>query len=115
MAFLDQVAQVRAFMAPVMDRQSDRTPVEYTLLVGSGDFAREERWRYGDSLHVATRVDSLGNETPVYAGGGWAPLRHLMADSSSVIRYFHPQTKIELVVPPVFPAVAPEIIVPRPR
>jgi hypothetical protein len=62
-------------------------------------------------------VDSLGNEKPVYVHGGWAPLRYVMErqDTTAGIRFFHPETKIELYLPPVFPSLAPEIVIPRPR
>ena len=115
--FLDQIAQVRAFMAPLAESPDRRLP-EYNLIVGSGpDDEREIRWRYGDSVHVSTVVDSLGNERPVYVHGGWAPLRYAMEkrDTTAGIRFFHPGTKIELIPPAVFPSLAPEIVIPRPR
>lgn len=114
MTFLQQIAEVRAFMAPVVDR----VPAELSLLIAeTPDDAREVRWRHGDSVQVATSVDSLGNGTPIYARGEWAPLRYVMArrESTSTIRFFHPETKIELLVPAMFPSVAPEIVTSRPR
>jgi hypothetical protein len=115
-AFLDQVAQVRTFMAPYLESPDRKLP-EFSLLVHpSADDVHEVHWRYGDSLHVATLVDSLGNERRQYQRGGWAPLRHVIAraDTTASIRFFHPDTKIELVLP-AFPVTAPEILVPRPR
>ena len=116
--FLDQLAQVRAFMAPFVESGAERKLPEYSLLVRSGDEGgeTEQRWRYGDSVHVATLVDSLGNERPIYVRGAWAPLRYLTTkrDTTGSIRFFHPETKIELVLP-VFPVMAPEILVPRSR
>lgn len=118
MTFLDQMAQARAFFAPIAERGADRGAPAFSLLIleEPGD-AREVAWSYGDSLHVATQVDSLGRATEVYARGGWAPIRYAMtnADSASTLKFFHPETKIELQLPQGFPSVAPEIIVPRPR
>jgi type VI secretion system protein ImpL len=113
--FLDQVAQLRAFMAPYVE--TDKGPASFSLLIKAGDEEREQPWRYGDSVHVATAVDSLGNGRPVYVRGGWAPLRYAIGtrDSTATIRFFHPDTKIELALPSTFPSVAPEILIPRPR
>jgi hypothetical protein len=115
-SFLDQVAQVRSFMSPFVESGAERRLPEYSLLVHIGDEDLEQRWRYGDSVHVATLVDSLGNEKPVYARGPWAPLRYarMKRDSTATIRFFHPDTKLELALP-VFPVTAPEILVPRTR
>jgi type VI secretion system protein ImpL len=115
-SFLDQVAQVRSFMAPFVESGSERKLPEYNLLIHAGDQDLEQRWRYGDSVHVATLVDSLGNEKAVYVRGAWAPLRYarMKRDSTATIRFFHPDTKLELMLP-VFPVMAPEIVVPRGR
>jgi hypothetical protein len=114
MDFLDQIAQVRQFMSPLLE--GDRALPRYTLLVRHGEENREVQWQYGDSLHVATAVDSLGNERRTYAKGGWAPLRYLMSqrDTTLSVKFFHPETKIEKVLP-VFPVIAPEIVLPRSR
>jgi len=120
LAFLDQVAKVRAFMAPYAESRGagrpDRQVPEFSLLIQSGtDDQREVQWKYGDSVHVSTLVDSLGNANPVYVHGGWAPLRHaviMRADTTTSIRFFHPDTKIEVMLP-VFPVFAPEIVVPK--
>ena len=114
--FLDQLAQVRTFMAPFVESGAERKLPEYSLLIRSGDEEREQRWRYGDSVHVTTLVDSLGNERPIYVRGAWAPLRYVTTrrDTTASIRFFHPETKIELVLP-AFPVMAPEIQVPRTR
>jgi type VI secretion system protein ImpL len=115
-SFLDQAAQVRSFMAPFVESGAERRLPEYSLLVHAGDEDLEQRWRYGDSVHVATLVDSLGNEKAVYVRGPWAPLRYARTkrDSTATIRFFHPDTKLELMLP-VFPVVAPEVLVPRTR
>ncbi len=114
--FLDQIATVRAFLAPIVE-SGDRQPAELSVLVAPhGDDAHEVRWRYGDSLHVATLVDSLGVETPVFARGGWAPIRYArQRRDSSNLRFFHPETKMELLLPVTFPYFAPDIVIPRPR
>ena len=90
---------------------------ELSLVVGSGDDQHEVRWHYGDSVRVATTVDSLGNERETYVRGAWAPLRYAMQnkDTTARIRFFHPGTKIELDLPKAFPTLAPEIVLPRAR
>jgi hypothetical protein len=110
------VGQVRSFMAPYVEPGAERRLPEYSLMLHAGADDLEQRWRYGDSVHVATAVDSLGNEKPIYVRGAWAPLRYarMPKDSTASIRFFHPDTKLELVLP-VFPVMAPEIVVPRGR
>jgi type VI secretion system protein ImpL len=133
--FLDQVAPVRAFMAPLVDNAGGGVPT-YSLLVGPRkddggavlelqiagrplpveDTEIDESWRYGDSLKVVTpRMDTTGTRTLFATGGGWSVLRFVQQKEVDVpIRFFHPETKTELVVP-AFPTVAPEILIPRPR
>lgn len=133
-AFLDQVAQVRAFMAPLLD--NERSVAAYSLLVGPRpkettaelelqvggrrlpveDVEIDESWRYGDSVKVVTpRVDTTGTRTVFATGGGWTLLRFVQQKAVNVpIRFFHPETKIELALP-TFPTTAPELLVPRPR
>ena len=112
--FLDQVSQVRAFLSPMLE--TDRALPRYSLLIHHGDEDREALWQYGDSLHVATTFDSLGNEKRTYAKGGWAPLRYLLVqrDSTVSIKFFHPETKIERMLP-LFPSAAPDIVPPKAR
>lgn len=115
--FLDQLSAVRSFMAPFAEA-SDRKSAGFSLVIrASADDEREVAWRFGDSVHVATAVDSLGNEEPIFFRGGWAPLRYVMQrrDSSATIRFFHPWSKVELAVPSLFPAAAPDIFIPRLR
>lgn len=112
-AFLDELAEVRPFLQPVLE--ADKGRPEYSVVIHSGDDEWTESWRYGDSLHVATLVDSLGNERQMYVRGGWAALRAaaMKRDSTQTIRFFHPRTAIELPIPAKWPAVAPDIVVPR--
>ncbi|HEU4995545.1 MAG TPA: type VI secretion system protein [Gemmatimonadaceae bacterium] len=115
--FLDQLSAVRSFMAPFVEA-SDRGSAGFSLVIrASADDEREVAWRFGDSVHVSTAVDSLGNEEPIYFRGGWAPLRYVMQrrDSSATIRFFHPWSKVELAVPSLFPTAAPDIFIPRLR
>jgi hypothetical protein len=114
-AFLDQVADVRPFLAPVLE--AEKGLPEYSVWVRSGDNEWGTRWRWGDSLHISTLVDSLGNERALYVRGGWAALRAWATnpDSTTTIKFFHPRTAAELVPPKEFPVVAPEIVLPGRR
>jgi type VI secretion system protein ImpL len=138
MAFLDQTAQVRTFLAPLMDmdRGLARPMPSYSLLIGPRkddgtgtileleiagrrlpveDAEIDEWWRYGDSVKVETpALDTTGMRTIYATGGGWSALRFVRQKAADVpIRFYHPQTKIELVMPE-FPTSAPDIILPRP-
>jgi type VI secretion system protein ImpL len=115
MAFLDQVEQARPFFGPVIEMEKGLP--EYSLAVHSGDSDWGTRWRWGDSLHVSTLVDSLGNERQMYVRGGWSALRAWATnrDSTASIRFFHPRTAVELVPPKQFPTAAPELGVPSRR
>jgi hypothetical protein len=114
-AFLDQVAAARPFFAPIAEMEKGLP--EYGVSVQAADNEWGTRWHWGDSLHVSTLVDSLGNERQMYIRGGWAALRAFATnqDSSSAIHFFHPRTAIELLPPKQFPTLAPEIIVPTRR
>lgn len=133
-AFLDQVAPVRAFMAPLVDIPGGAPT--YSLLIGPRkddgktvlelqiagrplpveDTEIDEMWRYGDSLKVVTpRMDTTGTNTVFATGGGWSVLRFVQQQGREVpIRFFHPETKTELILPK-FPTIAPEILIPRTR
>ena len=115
MAFLDQVASTRPFFGPVSE--IDRGLPEYGVAVHADDSDWSTRWRWGDSLHISTLVDSLGNERQMFVRGGWAALRAWATnhDSTASIRFFHPRTAVELVPPKQFPSVAPEILLPARR
>jgi type VI secretion system protein ImpL len=115
MAFLDQVAQVRAFLAPMMD--SPRALPRYTLLFGEGEFAHDEPWLYGGPIRVeAVDVEDAAHETGLTVSGAWAPLRFAVRENASYerIRFFDPETGEELKVP-AFPVSAPEIFRTGPR
>jgi hypothetical protein len=114
-AFLDEVGEIRSFLSPVVDAPKGKP--EYNVFVRSGDEEWTARWQYGDSLHVSTLVDSLGNERNLYVRGGWAALRAVATkyDTTGGIRFFHPRSAMELLMPTRWPLVAPEIVIPRGR
>lgn len=109
-AFLDQVAAVRAFMAPLMD--NPRRAPEFTLTIGEGDLQRVERWIYGQPVILSsTKEDALGAFEERTVTGGWSVLRAHRVGSGGVferVRIYHPDTKRELIAP-AFPTTAPEI------
>jgi type VI secretion system protein ImpL len=138
-AFLDQLAAVRSFVAPFVDSGSVRTVPAYSILatmsispdtlpnylldldVGGrqatvDENAIEHLWRAGDSVKVIlSPLDTSSARTLYAAGGNWAAVRFLRAAPAGMsVKAYHPETKLELQVP-VFPAVAPEILVPRSR
>ena len=111
--FLDQVAEVRQFLGPIVEAEKGKP--EYSVFVHSGDEDRVEHWRYGDSIHVTTLVDSLGNERALYVRGGWSALRAVATryDTTAMIRFFDPRSALELEYPARWPVAAPEIVVPK--
>jgi len=106
--FLDQLAKVRPFMAAFIDSGTVHRVPEYALLIGAGDDAREEPWRYGDSVVVGFTVRDSAEQPEFTPAGGWSPLRYVQRHGSVPVRFFHPDTKLELAIP-VFPSSAPEI------
>jgi type VI secretion system protein ImpL len=108
-AFLDQLAKVRPFVAAFVDSGTVHRLPEYALLIGAGEDVREEPWRYGDSVIVGFASTDSGDEPVFTPGGGWSPLKYVMRHGQMPVRFFHPDTKLELAVP-VFPSSAPEII-----
>jgi hypothetical protein len=138
-AFIDQMAPVRAFAAPFADSGAVRSAPAYSLLasaevspdtlptylldleVGGRQATLEQEpqqhfWRAGDSVKVVlSPLDTTRGHTLYAAGGAWAGLRFAQKPPVGMtVRVFHPDTKLELTVPP-FPAVAPEILIPRSR
>jgi hypothetical protein len=130
LGFLDHMGQARAFFAPML-REGNRSLPHYSLVVSPADTMvdvelhvggrilpldeaeREERWTYGDTVGVVTG----DSDAPAFSSaGGWSLVRLLQRAPSQVkVRVFHPDTKLELQVPSSFPALAPEIALPRPR
>jgi len=138
-AFIDQLAPVRAFAAPFADSGSVRTSPAYSLLANAissadslptflldldvggrqgtiEDTPQEHMWRAGDSVKVIlSPLDTAQARTLYTAGGAWAGLRFAQRPPAGVrVRVYHPDTKIELAMP-VFPGSAPEILIPRSR
>jgi hypothetical protein len=134
LSFLDQIAQVRAFLSPLLTESVRPMPrysivaaradtsVDAELNVGGRGFVldeigREERWQFGDSITIV-RDDSTATNTVFAAAGGWSVLQLAQRAKADVtLRFYHPDTKIELPFPSVFPATAPELVVagsPRP-
>jgi type VI secretion system protein ImpL len=126
-AFLDAMAPIRAFFAPLMD-VADKKPVEYDVLVAS-DTATDRQlavsgkevpvdsvphavaWRYGDRFSVMRR-DSTGRARLVYASNSsWSLLQ--MPKQASV-RFFHPDSRVELTPPAIYPTAAPDIVGAKP-
>src|SRR5205085_4946961 len=96
MAFLDQLAKVRPFVAPFVDSGTVHRLPEYALLIGAADDAREEPWRYGDSVIVGFASTDSGDAPIFTPGSGWSPLRYAMRHGQVPLRFFHPDTKLEL-------------------
>jgi type VI secretion system protein ImpL len=138
-AFLDQLAAVRSFVAPFVDSGPVRTVPTYSILATMSispdtlpnylldldiggrqttldDSAIEHTWRMGDSVKVIlSPLDTSSARTLYAAGGNWAAVRFVRAAPQGMtVRVYHPDTKLELSVPE-FPRVAPEILVPRSR
>jgi type VI secretion system protein ImpL len=108
-AFLDQLATVRPFVAPFVDSGTVHQLPEFTLLVGAGDDAREEPWRFGDSVIVGFVTTDSGDDPEFTPGGGWSPLKYAVRRGPVPVRFFHPDTKLELQLP-IFPSSAPDIV-----
>jgi hypothetical protein len=70
----------------------------------------EHFWRAGDSVKVTlTPFDTARSRTLFAAGGMWGMLRLAQTKPSGIdVRFFDPDTKIELPLP-AFPATAPEL------
>lgn len=139
-AFLDQLEQVRAFMAPHADAGAAHNVPEYSLMIGRGtatlsdsvaallqlhvgareltidDSEHDESWRYGDSVTVVLTPLDTSKARPMFAArGGWALLRFAQQPRGLArVRFYHPDTKVGLVLP-AFPTSAPELVVPRTR
>lgn len=138
-AFVDQLAPVRALAAPFADSGSIRAAPAYSLLATASisadslptylldlevggrqatieDTPLEHMWRAGDSVRVIlSPLDTAKARTLYAAGGTWAGLRFAQRPPTGmIVRAYHPDTKIELAVP-VFPGSAPEILIPRSR
>lgn len=136
-AFIDQLAAVRAFVAPFVDSGSVRAVPAYSLTAAAtitpdtlpnylldldiggrlatvDESALEHSWRAGEPVKVVlSPLDTSSARTLYSAGGSWAAIRLLQAAPKGMtVRVYDPDTKLELSLP-VFPAVAPEILVPR--
>ena len=74
----------------------------------------ERVWRSGESVKIVlSPLDTAPAQTLYEARGAWAALRFAQRPPSGVtVRLYHADTKLPLVVP-VFPTVAPEILIPR--
>lgn len=130
-AFLDQMAQIRPFLSPMLNGGGRRIP-QYSIVSAPADstvyaelsiagrshaldvLGREERWQFGDSVSVVLE-DSARTTTIFAAAGGWSALRLAQGTHQYVsLRFYHPDTKVELAFPASFPVTAPEIALPRP-
>jgi type VI secretion system protein ImpL len=139
MLFLDQMTQVRPFLAPYVDGGARRAVPEYAVgvsvrvhpdsvpmeevevLIGPRrvalvDGVRDQPWRYGDSVRVVlTPFDTAQTREVFAAGGNWSALRFAQRPPPNLtVTLFHPDTKMEVRVP-YFPITAPDILIPRPR
>jgi type VI secretion system protein ImpL len=137
--FIDQLAAIRALVAPFTDSASVRSTPAYGLIatarispdtlpthlldleVGGrqatiDETGQEHVWRSGDSIKVIlSPLDTASERTLYVAGGAWAALRFAQSQPAGIkVRIYHPDTKLELTVP-AFPITAPEILVPRSR
>jgi hypothetical protein len=130
-AFLDQIGQVRAFLAPFVDSGVTRKGPEFTLVVSAGkDSAsdrmlevggqglaigrdeHEEEWRFGENFVLMRGVAGSSEMKPEFtAADGWSALQFALQQPALTgirLRFFHPDTKLELTVPS-FPSSAPAI------
>ena len=130
LTFVDQLAEARAFFAPMLDPR-DRSLPRYSLLASPVDTVadvelhvdgrmlpldegdRAERWQFGDSVSVLLD-DVDGIENVFSATAGWSLLQLLQRAPQHVrVRVFHPETQTEVALPAAFPTAAPEITLPR--
>jgi type VI secretion system protein ImpL len=138
--FIDQLSAVRALVAPFTDSASTRSTPVYGLIASArispdtlpthlldlevggrqatiDETGQEHLWRSGDSVRVIlSPLDTAQERTLYAAGGSWAALRFAQHQPAGIkVRIYHPDTKLELMVPRVIPIKAPEILIPRSR
>jgi type VI secretion system protein ImpL len=138
--FIDQLSAVRALVAPFTDSASIRGTPAYGLVASArispdtlpthlldlevggrqatiDEAGQEHLWRSGDSVKVIlSPLDTASERTLYAAGGSWAALRFAQNQPAGIkVRIYHPDTKLELIVPRIIPITAPEILIPRSR
>jgi len=139
LVWLDQITAMRPFFAPFVDSGVTRRVPEYTLLVATSAAAaangateqrmldigsrgvpvdaepHEEGWVYSEPITLAASTSDSPVVKAVFASpGGWSILRLATRNDPDVrVRLYHPDTKIELMLP-VFPSAAPDIGPPPP-
>jgi type VI secretion system protein ImpL len=133
--FLDQVAAARPFFAPFVDSAANRKSPEYAFVVeplkaGSNPLAALELhigtrtlalddsthdgiWGFGEAVKVMPAPGATGAKAGFTASGWWGLIELGVLQHDVKIRYYHPDTKVELRLPSVFPMVAPDLPLPR--
>lgn len=133
--FLDQVAAARPFFAPFIDSATSRKAPEYAFVVeplkphvgaldglelhtGTRTLALDDSthggiWGFGEPVTMKPAPGATGAKPRFTASGWWGLVELGMLQHDVKIRYFHPDTKVEIRLPAVFPMVAPDLPLPR--
>ena len=134
--WVENVNRVRPFVMPFVAEGAGRSVPAYSLLVSRSssmdsmpsalfelqiaerlnsveETPLEHFWRAGDSVKVIITPFDTSRSRPLFAvAGTWGALRLAQAAPAGVsVRFFDPDTKIELMLP-VFPATAPDLAAP---
>jgi type VI secretion system protein ImpL len=134
--WVDAIRQVRPFVMPFAAEGAPRSVPAYTLLVSRGsvedtvplallelqlgqrlntveETPTEHFWRAGDSVKVVLTPFDTARARVLYASAGtWGILRLARSGIAGLqVRFFDPETKVELTLP-TFPATAPDLAQP---
>jgi type VI secretion system protein ImpL len=133
--FLDQVAAARPFFAPFVDSAVTRKSPEYAFVVeplknganplaalelrtGTRTLALDDSthdgvWGFGEAVKVTPAPGATDAKTTFTASGWWGLIELATLQHDVKIKFYHPDTKVELPLPAVFPMVAPDLQPPR--